>query len=166
MHSSAAADLAYADQKLSGVAGAFSSAPVPTGGAGARIIYDAIAGPLLDKLADVAAPGATIFEYGLLSGEPTPFPLIPALQKGLTIRGYWLWETVKSPETFAKAKSYVYERVKHRDFQPKIAKTFRFEGSPRTTISQTIQLAAGSKRGRRLQNQSARASSSMSVEFL
>jgi NADPH:quinone reductase-like Zn-dependent oxidoreductase len=98
-----------------------------TGGAGARIIYDPIAGPLLDKLADVAAPGATIFQYGLLSGEPTPFPLIPALQKGLTIRGYWLWETVKNPESFARGKSYVYERVKNRNFQPKIAKTFRFE---------------------------------------
>jgi NADPH:quinone reductase-like Zn-dependent oxidoreductase len=98
-----------------------------TGGAGARIIFDPIGGSLLDKLADAAAPGATIFQYGWLSGEATPFPLIPALQKGLTIRGYWLWETVKNPETFARAKSYVYERVKHRDFQPKIAKTFRFE---------------------------------------
>lgn len=98
-----------------------------TGGVGARIIYDPIAGPLLDKLADVAAPGATIFQYGLLSGEPTPFPLIQALQKGLTIRGYWLSETVKYPESFARGKRYVYERVKRRDFQPKIAKTFRFE---------------------------------------
>jgi NADPH:quinone reductase-like Zn-dependent oxidoreductase len=82
---------------------------------------------LLGQLADTAAPGATIFQYGWLSGEPTPFPLILALQKRLTIRGYWLWETLKDPETFAKAKSYVYERVKRRDFQPKIAKTFRFE---------------------------------------
>src|SRR5215467_2485559 len=32
-----------------------------TGGAGARIIFDPIAGPLLDKLAEAAAPGATIF---------------------------------------------------------------------------------------------------------
>jgi NADPH:quinone reductase-like Zn-dependent oxidoreductase len=72
-------------------------------------------------------PGATIFQYGWLSGEPTPFPLIPALQKALTIRGYWLWEIVKNPERFARALSYVYERVKQRDFLPKIAKTFRFE---------------------------------------
>jgi NADPH:quinone reductase-like Zn-dependent oxidoreductase len=98
-----------------------------TNGAGARIIFDPIGGSLLDQLADTAAPGATIFQYGWLSGEPTPFPLLLALQKGLTIRGYWLWETVKDPETFARAKSYVYERVKRRDFQPKIAKTFRFE---------------------------------------
>jgi NADPH:quinone reductase-like Zn-dependent oxidoreductase len=98
-----------------------------TNGAGARIIFDPIGGSLLDQLADTAAPGATIFQYGWLSGEPTPFPLILALQKGLSIRGYWLWETVKDPETFARAKSYVYDRVKREDFQPKIAKTFRFE---------------------------------------
>jgi NADPH:quinone reductase-like Zn-dependent oxidoreductase len=98
-----------------------------TNGAGARIIFDPVGGSLLDQLADTAAPGATIFQYGWLSGEPTPFPLILALQKGLTIRGYWLWETVKDPEIFARAKSYVYERVKRRDFRPKIAKTFRFE---------------------------------------
>jgi NADPH:quinone reductase-like Zn-dependent oxidoreductase len=98
-----------------------------TNGAGARIIFDPIGGSLLDQLADTAAPGATIFQYGWLSGESTSFPLLLALQKGLTIRGYWLWETVKDPETFARAKSYVYERVKRRDFQPKIAKTFRFE---------------------------------------
>jgi len=39
-------------------------------------------------------------------------------------------------------------------------------GSPRAAINQTIQLAARKKRGRRLQNQLARASSSMSVELL
>jgi len=98
-----------------------------TNGAGARIIFDPIGGSLLDQLPDTAAPGATIFQYGWLSGEPTLFSLLLTLQKGLTIRGYWLWETVKDPETFARAKSYVYERVKRRDFQPKIAKTFRFE---------------------------------------
>jgi NADPH:quinone reductase-like Zn-dependent oxidoreductase len=37
-----------------------------TGGAGARIIFDHIGGSLLDQLADVAAPGATIFQYGAL----------------------------------------------------------------------------------------------------
>jgi NADPH:quinone reductase-like Zn-dependent oxidoreductase len=53
-----------------------------TNGAGARIIFDPIGGSLLDKLAETAAPGATIFQYGWLSDEPTPFPLIPALQRG------------------------------------------------------------------------------------
>src|SRR5262245_20811473 len=111
-----------------------------TGGAGARIIFDPIGGPLLDRLAEAAAPGATIFEYGWLSGAQTPFPLIPALQKALNIRGYWLAEItapellnghaaggLTNPERLARAKNYVYNRVKTGQLKPKIAKTFRFE---------------------------------------
>src|SRR5262249_46916139 len=111
-----------------------------TGGVGARIIFDPIAGPLLDKLAEAAAPGATIFEYGWLSVAQTSFPLVAALQKALNIRGYWLAEItapellsghaaggLTNPERLARAKSYVYERVNTRQLKPKIAKTFRFE---------------------------------------
>src|SRR5215475_3711825 len=68
-----------------------------TGGAGARIIFDPIAGPLLDKLAEAAAIGATIFEYGWLSGAQTPFPPVTAMRKALNIRGYWLAE-ITAPE--------------------------------------------------------------------
>jgi NADPH:quinone reductase-like Zn-dependent oxidoreductase len=98
-----------------------------TKGAGARIIFDAVAGPQVDKLAEAAAPGATIFLYGLLGGTQTPFPLILAFQKALTIRGYWLMEILISPERSAKAKSYVYDRLKTGRFKPKIAKTFSFK---------------------------------------
>ena len=111
-----------------------------TGGVGARIIFDPIAGPLLDKLAEAAAPGATIFEYGWLSVAQTSFPLVAALQKALNIRGYWLAEItapellsghaaggLTNPERLARAKSYVYERVNTLQLKPQIAKTFRFE---------------------------------------
>src|SRR5499433_1545177 len=93
-----------------------------TGGAGTRIIFDPIAGPLLDKLAEAAAPGATIFEYGWLSGAPTPFPPVLAMQKALNIRGYWLAEItvpellnghgnagLPDPQRLARAKNYVYD---------------------------------------------------------
>jgi NADPH:quinone reductase-like Zn-dependent oxidoreductase len=98
-----------------------------TKGTGAPLIFDPIGGPLLERLAEAAAQGATIFEYGWLSLAETPFPLIAALTKALNIRGYWLPEIVFNPERFARAKRYVYDRVKERKFQPRIAKTFRFE---------------------------------------
>ena len=98
-----------------------------TNGAGARLIFDPIAGSLLEKLAEAAAQGAMIIEYGWLSLTPTPFPVVPALTKALNIRGYWLTETVYNPETFARAKKYVYDRIKGGHFRPRIAKTFRFE---------------------------------------
>jgi NADPH:quinone reductase-like Zn-dependent oxidoreductase len=98
-----------------------------THGTGARIILDPIAGPLLEKLAEAAAPGATIFEYGWLSLAQSRFPILPALTKALSVRGYWLPEIVFHPERFARAKRYVYDHVKDSSFQPKIARTFRFE---------------------------------------
>src|SRR5262249_20166467 len=98
-----------------------------TGGAGARIIFDPIAGPLLGQLAEAAALGAMIVEYGWLSVAETPFPLVPALQKAVTIRGYWVAETLFDPDRFARAKSYVYEQLNTGAFKPKVAKTFPFD---------------------------------------
>ena len=50
-----------------------------TAGKGVRVVFDPVAGPLLEQLAAVAAPGGIIFEYGALAPHPTPFPLFPAL---------------------------------------------------------------------------------------
>lgn len=95
-----------------------------TGGKGARLIFDPVAGPFLEKLAEAAAPGGMIFEYGALSMQPTPFPLFAALGKGLTIRGYTLLEFRVDPPVIDKAKRYIYERLENGRFSPKIAKTF------------------------------------------
>src|ERR1700676_1314639 len=61
-----------------------------TGGKGARVIFDPIAGKGVELLSQAAAFGGTIFEYGALAPEPTPFPLFTALSKGLSVRGYTL----------------------------------------------------------------------------
>jgi NADPH:quinone reductase-like Zn-dependent oxidoreductase len=98
-----------------------------TSGVGVQIIFDAVAGPLLDQLAEAAAPGATIFLYGQLAGARTSLSLIPAFQKALNFRGYWVLETLTSPEKLARARSYVYDRIKTGQLRPKIAKIFRFE---------------------------------------
>ncbi len=97
-----------------------------TGGKGARVIFDPVAGPFVEKLAEAAAAGGTIFEYGLLSLQPTPFPLLTALPKGLIIRGYSLREITPYPEKLAVAKKYIYDRLADGRFHPKIAKTFPF----------------------------------------
>ncbi len=94
---------------------------------GVRIIFDPIGGPLVDQLAEAAAQGATIFQYGWLSGSSTPFPIVAALQKALNVRGYWLPEIVFHPDRLARAKSYVFNKLKNGQFKPKIAKTFPFE---------------------------------------
>jgi len=95
-----------------------------TGGKGARIVFDPIAGPGLEKLAEAAAFEGIIFEYGALSMQPTPFPLMSALPKGLSIRGYTLVELRRDPQLLQTAKQYVYDRLADGRFHPKIAKIF------------------------------------------
>jgi NADPH:quinone reductase-like Zn-dependent oxidoreductase len=94
-----------------------------TGNNGARIIFDPVAGPGVEKLAQAAAFEGIIFEYGGLSMQPTPFPMI-ALGKGLAIRGYTLMEIRRDPSLLKTAKQYVFHRLEDGRFQPKIAKTF------------------------------------------
>jgi NADPH:quinone reductase-like Zn-dependent oxidoreductase len=97
-----------------------------TGGRGARVIFDPVGGPLLEKLAEATAIGGTVFEYGWLSMQPTPFPLLTALGKGLNIRGYSLMEVTRSPEKLPAAKKYVYDRLADGRFHPKVARIFPF----------------------------------------
>ena len=95
-----------------------------TGGKGARVIFDPIGGKGIELLAQAAAPGGTIFEYGALAPEPTPFPLFAALAKGLSIRGYTLREILFEPKLRAKAEKYVFERIQAGDFKPRIDRVF------------------------------------------
>jgi len=97
-----------------------------SGGKGARLTFDPVAGPFLEKLAAGAAPGGIIFEYGALSPQPTPFPLLEALSHGLSIRGYSLMEITLNPALADTAKKYVFDRLADGRFTPKIARTFPF----------------------------------------
>ena len=98
-----------------------------TAGTGAHLIFDPIGGPLLQALADAAAVGATIIEYGELSPDPTPFPLVAALDKGLTVRGYTLFEITRDAERFARARQYVYAGLASGALKPVIDSTFPLE---------------------------------------
>lgn len=98
-----------------------------TAGKGATMVFDPVAGPLLEKLADAAAQGATIFEYGALSPAPTPFPLFAALGKGLSVRGYTLFEIVREPEMLARGKQFVSSGLESGALKPVIDRTFPLE---------------------------------------
>lgn len=98
-----------------------------TSGKGATLLFDPVAGPFLEQLAGAAAPGALIFEYGALSMAPTAFPLFPALAKGLTVRGYTLFEIVRDPERLARGKRFLYEGLESGALRPVIDRTFALE---------------------------------------
>ena len=96
-------------------------------GEGAHIIFDPVAGRFLEKLAQAAAAGATIFEYGALSLAATPFPLFDALSKGLTVRGYTLFEIVRSPDMLARGKAFIYDGLNSGTLKPLIDSTFSLD---------------------------------------
>ncbi|GJL54399.1 MAG: NADPH:quinone reductase [Nitrospirales bacterium] len=95
-----------------------------TSGKGCRIVFDPIAGSTLEKLAEATAQEGMIFEYGALSSDSTPFPLFSALSKGLTIRGYTLFEIVSNPERLTRGKHYIYQGLESGKLQPIIDRIF------------------------------------------
>jgi NADPH:quinone reductase-like Zn-dependent oxidoreductase len=95
-----------------------------TDGKGARIVFDPIGGPGLEALAQATAPGGTIFEYGALSTEPTPYPLFACLSKHLIIQAYTLFQVVGDPALRETAEQYVYDHLAAGDFKPRIDRTF------------------------------------------
>ena len=111
-----------------------------TNGNGVRIVFDPVAGPILEQLAAATAPGGIIFEYGALAPHPTPFPLFPALAKGLTIRGYTLFEIVKNPDMLKRGKEYIYKGLESGSLKPIIDRTF-----PLTDIAEAHRYMASNR---------------------
>jgi NADPH2:quinone reductase len=97
-----------------------------TAGKGVDIAFDPVVGPGLEQIAQIVREEGTIFVYGALSPEPTPFPLFAALGRNLTIRGYTLFSIVKHPDRLERAKRWVYDQLSSGKLHPIIARTFPF----------------------------------------
>jgi len=95
-----------------------------TEGKGVDLAFDPVAGPGLEQIAQIVREEGTIFVYGGLAPEPTPFPLFAALGKNLTIRGYTLFSIVKDQGRLERARRWVYEALSAGKLHPVIARTF------------------------------------------
>jgi len=98
-----------------------------TAGKGARFAFDPVAGRGVETLATAMGDGGTIFLYGALAGEPTPFPLFAALAKNLVIRGYTLFSIVGKPETLNRGKRFVIDCLAAGRLKPLIARSFSLQ---------------------------------------
>lgn len=98
-----------------------------TGERGARLVFDPVAGPWVETLVDIMAKGGTLFLYGILSMQPTPFPLFKALTNGLTLRGYTLFEVTSDPARLARGVAFVEQGLAEGALSPIIARTFPLE---------------------------------------
>lgn len=95
-----------------------------TGGKGARLAFDPVCGKGVEALAAAMGEGGTIFLYGALAQEPTPFPLFPALAKNLVLRGYTLFSITTIPERLERAKRFVIDGLAAGSLKPVIARSF------------------------------------------
>ena len=98
-----------------------------TNGQGANLIFDPIAGPMLNELAEAAAQGGRIIEYGALDSEPTPYPLFAALSKALIIEGYTLFQITTQPEALQRGLKFIQTALESERISPVIDKEFTFE---------------------------------------
>jgi NADPH:quinone reductase-like Zn-dependent oxidoreductase len=98
-----------------------------TEGGGARLVFDPIGGPGVEALAEAAAVGGTIFLYGALSREPTPFPLFSAIRKQLTLRGYTLFSVTCDPQRRERGVRFVLDGLAAGRLAPIIARSFPLE---------------------------------------
>ncbi|WP_322779422.1 zinc-dependent alcohol dehydrogenase family protein [Frankia sp. Cas4] len=96
-----------------------------TGGRGAEFVFDAVAGPGVLDLAKVVAPDGTLFIYGLLSGETTPYPMAP--MPALNMRTYTLFEITTDERRLRRAEAFVASGLRTGAFQPVVDRTFDLE---------------------------------------
>lgn len=95
-----------------------------TGETGARVVFDPVGGPTIEKLTTAMSPHGILILYGALSSEPTPLPLMNVLGKSLTVRGYVLFEITSDPARRERATRFVIEGLAAGKLKPVVARTF------------------------------------------
>ena len=101
-----------------------------TGGKGARVVFDPVGGPTMEKLVGATMPHGIVFIYGALSPEPTTVPALELVAKSIVLRGFWLAEITLDPtrlERLERGKRFVNEGLADGSLKPIIAKTFPLE---------------------------------------
>lgn len=99
-----------------------------TGGVGARLAFDPVAGPTALPLAAALRRGGTLVVYGNLGGqaEHTPFPFYAAVGKGLNMRGYLVFELLADAKRLQAARSFIELALAAGTLFPVIDRVFPF----------------------------------------
>jgi NADPH:quinone reductase-like Zn-dependent oxidoreductase len=94
-----------------------------SGGKGARVVFDPVGGPFVEKLANAMAEEGILIIYGGLSGQATPYPHWPAALKSLSLRG-WVASYWTKSDRFERAKALILQGLAGGQLKPIVAKTF------------------------------------------
>jgi NADPH:quinone reductase-like Zn-dependent oxidoreductase len=100
-----------------------------SGGNGARLVFDPVAGPGVHALAEMLAPGGLMLLYGNLSGQAaeTPFPFFAAVGKGLGVQGYLVFELIHAVDRRNRAVDFITQGLAQGRLKSVIAKIFNLD---------------------------------------
>jgi NADPH:quinone reductase-like Zn-dependent oxidoreductase len=95
-----------------------------TGGKGAEYVFDAVAGPSVVDLARAVAADGTLFLWGALSGQPTPYPGFDLGMPALNMRTYTMHEISGDPARLRRAAAFVASGLRSGAFRPVVDRVF------------------------------------------
>lgn len=96
-----------------------------TGGKGFDIAFDPVSGTFVEMLASAAGREAVIVEYGLLSGEMAPLPLLMMFNKGLSIKAFHLaFDLLQHPDRLKLASAHLLPRFENGTYLPIIDQSY------------------------------------------
>lgn len=100
-----------------------------TNGQGARLAFDPIAGPITGQLAAALGKQGMLILYGNLSGKAmeTVIPFGPTVGKGLSIRGYLVFEIIQDAQRMGSACKFIEEGLEKGTLKPVIDKVFTLD---------------------------------------
>lgn len=114
-----------------------------TGGAPIKLAIDAIAGDASARLAACLAPGATLCNYGMMSGKNVQVSPAQLIGSGLLVRGFWLTSTMGAMTREQRAKLFaeLIPLVVSGTLKAVVEKTYRLQD-----IQQAVAHAARGER--------------------
>lgn len=106
-----------------------------TDGKGVEVVYDPIAGEMLESFAEIIAPTGAIILYGVLDLTPVTLPLFQLLIKGARVYPYKVFDFTGlpildlkvKPEAVERAKTFIINKLNDGVLKPVIAKQFPLE---------------------------------------
>jgi NADPH:quinone reductase-like Zn-dependent oxidoreductase len=99
-----------------------------TGGAGVRVVYDAVGGRFIHEYADAVSADAQIFIYGAVTGDSTIHaPILPLIRKGAVIRLYSLINLARDVAAIRRARLFISLALRARALRPIVDRVFPLE---------------------------------------
>ncbi|MGW2371781.1 zinc-binding dehydrogenase [Kitasatospora sp. NPDC001683] len=94
-----------------------------TGGEGVRTVFDAVAGPGVNTLAETITPGGRLIVYGRLDPRDTPMPG-QATFAPITSRFYTVHEVSRDAERLRRGHAFITAGLKDATFVPVVDRVF------------------------------------------